>query len=414
MELPKINLVIVGHLDHGKSTLIGRLLYDAGAIQKLKLKELKETTKDLKREFEFAYIMDSFEEEIEGGLTIDIMQTPFKSKKHEYAIIDCPGHKEFIKNMISGASKADAAILVVSAKKEEGVQEQTKRHTFLLKLLGVNQLIVVINKMDTVNYDRKIFDKICNKVKIFLKSIGLNTEKIQFIPISAKEGDNVFRSSEKILWYNGPTLIDALDATITPLQPPIDKPLRIPVQNVYGEENLIMGKIETGILKLGKSVIFEPSGIKREIESIETFGEKKKEALPGDSIGFRVKEAKEVKRGEVCSYLGNPPKVAKKFTAEIVLLSELEIKVGDNVIIRCGTVEKECKIEEIIEKIDSEKGTTIKEFPDVIKSTEAGVIKITPSEPIIVEKFSDIPQLGRFIVIKKNKITAAGIVLDVS
>jgi elongation factor 1-alpha len=417
MELPKINIVIIGHIDHGKSTLIGRLLYDAGAIKTGRMKELEETTKQLQKDFEFAFVMDSFEEEVLGGLTIDTIQTPFKSKKHLYTIIDCPGHKEFIKNMITGASQADAGILVISAKEGEGVQEQTKRHVFLAKLLGIKQLFVVVNKMDTVNYEKEKFEDICKEARKFFSSVGFDPEKIHFIPISAKEGDNVFKKSDKMLWYTDLTLIDTLDNEVTEPTSPVDKPLRIPVQNVFkmGEEEIIVGKVETGVLRTGDDVLFKPSSITGTVLSIEMFGEKKDKAIPGESIGFRVNcGCSNLKRGEVCSNMKNPASVSKNFEAEVALISDLDINSSEKLLMRCGTAEVECEVNKIIQRVDSSSGVVIEESAKSIKSGEAGSVKFISSLPIVLERFSELPQLGRFILIKENRIVAIGIVTDVN
>ena len=232
-EKPHLNIMTAGHVDHGKSTLIGRLLYDSGAIPEAELRKIKELAKELGKEtFEFAFVMDKEKEERMRGLTIDVMHRPFETKKYFITIIDCPGHRDFVKNMITGASQADGAILVVSAKQGEGVQDQTKEHVFLMKVLGINQLIVAINKMDTVNYDQKRFEEVKNQVIALLKPLGYNVEKIRFIPISAYEGDNVVKKSDKMSWYSGPTIVEALDEFELPPRP-IDKPLRIPIQDVY-------------------------------------------------------------------------------------------------------------------------------------------------------------------------------------
>ena len=261
MSAPKINLVVVGHKDHGKSTLIGRLLYDSKAIMEQKLDEIRTELKQTGKEFEFAFLLDSLEEERKGGLTIDIMHTPFKSKKYLYTIIDCPGHKEFIKKMLTGASQADAAVLVVSAK--EGIQDQTRQHTFLIKTLGIKQLVVAVNKLDSVDYDENHYKKTCKELKPILKSLGY--KDIDMIPISAIKGDNVFKKSQKMPWYKGSTLIETLDQKTIPCTLPLNKPLRGLVQDVYAyenDQNIIVCKIETGTLTPKKDVIFNPSGKK--------------------------------------------------------------------------------------------------------------------------------------------------------
>jgi elongation factor 1-alpha len=415
MELPHINLVIVGHLDQGKSTLIGRLLYDSGTILPDKLKEVESISKQLKKKFEFAFFLDSLKEEREEGLTIDIVQTPFKSKKYSYTIIDCPGHKEFIKNMFSGASQADVAIIIVSAKKDEGVQEQTKRHAFLLKFLGISQIFVVVTKMDLINYDERRFIEIRKDMKEFLNTIGFDTNKIPFIPISAMEGDNVYKKAEKMPWHKGLPLIEILDSTIRESTNPIDKPLRIPIQDIYSIDgkSILVGKIETGVLKVGEKVLFQPSTLTATVDSIEVFNEKKNIAMPQESIGFSLKEEMKIKRGEVCSNLNNSPKASRNFIAELFLLSDMPISLKDEIAVRIGTAEEECKIKKIIQVIDTSTGE-VKDLAEVIKPIEAGTVEISSSNSLPMEKFTEIPQLGRLIAIKEGKIVAAGIVKNIN
>lgn len=419
-ELPIINIITTGHVDAGKSTLIGRLLYDSGEIREEQLRKMKELAKEYKKEtFEFAFIMDKLKEERERGLTIDIMHRPFKSKKYYYTIIDCPGHRDFVKNMITGASQADASIFVVSAKTGEGVQEQTKEHAFLMKVLGINQIVVAINKMDTVKYDQKRFDEISGEAKKLLNSIGFKTEKMNFVPVSAMKGDNVFKKSNEMTWYKGPTLVEAMDATIVQPEQPIDKPLRIPVQDAYaitGVGTVPVGRVETGILKVGDKLIFEPSGATGEVKSIEMFHKKQPEARPGDNVGFNIRGIgkKDVNRGDVAGHLNNPPTVVKEFTAQIIVLQHpTVITVGYTPVFHCGTASIACKIEEIIAKIDPKTGQVIKEKPDFIKTGDAARIRVIPSKPMVVEKQADIPQLARFAIRDMGTTVAAGIVLDV-
>ncbi|MFQ6068764.1 MAG: GTP-binding protein [Candidatus Bathyarchaeia archaeon] len=412
MSLPKINLVVIGHKDHGKSTLIGRLLYDSNAIPKQKLQEIEEESKRLgKKEFKFHFLLDSLEEERKGGLTIDIMQTPFKTKKYLYTIIDCPGHKEFVKNMITGASQADAAILVVSAK--EGIQDQTKQHIFLTKTLGINQLVVAVNKMDEVNYNEERFKEVSEKLKKVLISLGY--EKVPIVPVSALNGDNLLKRSKKFQWYDGPTLFETLDKTISPSTSPISKPLRACVQDVYKlkEEKIVVCKIETGNLESGRRIVFEPSGEKGLVKKIEMFGKEIRQAKPGDSVGLIVSGIKEVNRGDVVSYPENPAKLVNSFIAEIILFSDAKIRNDDVQTIRCGTAEKKCKVLRILEKIDPINLTSQETFPAVLQEGDVGKVMFSAIEPICLEEYSEIPQLGRFIIEGKRGAMAAGIVLEV-
>lgn len=419
-ELPKINIMTAGHVDAGKSTLIGRLLYDSGAVREDQMRKLKETAKELKREtFEFAFVMDKLKEERERGLTIDIMHTPLQTKKYFYTVIDCPGHRDFVKNMITGTSQADAAIFVVSAKPGEGIQEQTKEHAWLMKVMGVSQLVVAINKMDNANYEQKRFDEVVSEVKKLLTMIGYKVDEIPFVPISGLQGDNVFKKSDKMPWYKGSTLLETMDATIKQPELPVNKPLRIPIQDVYtitGVGTVPVGRVETGILKMGDTLVFEPSGAKGEVKTIEMFHKQQPDAKPGDNIGFNVRGIGkgDAKRGDVAGHPNNPPTVAKEFTAQIVVLQHpTVITAGYTPVFHLGTASVACKIEEIIAKIDPKTGQVIKEKPDFIKTGDAARIKVVPSKPMVVEKQSDIPQLARFAIRDMGMTVAAGIILDV-
>jgi len=419
-ELPKINIITYGHVDAGKSTLIGRLLFDSGVIRPEQMRKMEELAKELKKEtFEFAFIMDKLKEERERGVTIDIMHRPFQTKKYNYTIIDCPGHRDFVKNMITGASQADAAILVVSAKQGEGIQEQTKEHTFLMKVLGINQLVVAINKMDAANYDEKRFNEISEEVKKLIRSIGYDPAKVPFVPVSGMKGDNVFKKSENMPWYKGDILVNEMDNTIQPPELPVDKPLRIPIQDAYtitGVGTVPVGRVETGILKVGDKVIFQPSGATGEVKTIEMFHKQQPDAKPGDNVGFNVRGIGkgDVTRGDVCGLASNPPTVAKEFTAQIIVLNHPTVMTaGYTPVFHLGTASVACKIEEIIAKIDPKTGQVIQEKPDFIKTGESARIRVVPTKPMVVEKQTDIPHLARFAIRDMGQTVAAGIVIDV-
>ncbi|RLI97872.1 MAG: translation elongation factor EF-1 subunit alpha [Candidatus Aenigmatarchaeota archaeon] len=417
---PHINLMTAGHVDSGKSTLIGRLLFDTGAIREDEMRKLKELAKELKKEtFEFAFVMDKLKEERQRGLTIDIMHRPFETQKWFFTIIDCPGHRDFVKNMITGASQADACIFVISAKQGEGIQEQTKEHAWLLKVLGINQIIVALNKMDTVNYDEKRFNEVKEEAIKLFKTIGYKVEEIPFIPISAFYGDNVVKKSDKMPWYTGPTLVEALDQYIKEPEKPIDKPLRIPIQDVYsitGVGTVPVGRVETGVLKVGDTVVFEPAGVKGEVKSIEIHHQQIQEAKPGDNIGFNVRGVSktDVRRGDVAGHPDNPPSVAKEFTAQIVVLQHpTVIAAGYTPVFHCHTASVACKIEEIIAKIDPRTGAVVQEKPDFIKTGDAAKIRVVPTKPMVIEKQAEFPQLARFAIRDMGITVAAGICLDV-
>jgi len=410
MSLSRINLVIIGHKDHGKSTLIGRLLYDSNAIPEQKLQEVEAELKKAGDEgFRFAFLLDTLEEERRGGLTIDIMQTPFKTKKHLYTIIDCPGHREFIKKMFTGASQADAAVLVVSAK--EGIQDQTKQHAFLIRTLGIEQLVVAVNKMDAANYEEARFKEICKGLAPILSYLGYKNPQI--VPLSALNGENVFKKSERMSWYKGSSLSDTLDETVRPSAPPVDKPLRGCVQDVYEIEGkkIVVCRILAGTLNEGKIVNFAPSGEEGLVNKIEMFGKEIEKAGPRYSVGLIINKLREAKRGEVISYPQNRVKVVRSFVAEMILFFN-EVENGDVLIIRCGTAENKCKVQKILERIDPINLTVDAKFPEVLKSGDVGKILFSPLEPMCVEKYSEFPELGRFVVEGKRGTAAAGIVLE--
>ncbi|MFH1445427.1 MAG: translation elongation factor EF-1 subunit alpha [Nanoarchaeota archaeon] len=416
-EKPHMNIITAGHVDHGKSTLIGRLLFDSGAIPEQELRKLKEKAKELKKEtFEFAFVMDNLKEERERGVTIDLMYKGFDTDKYYFTIIDCPGHKDFIKNMITGASQADGGILIVSAK--DGIQEQTKEHLYLSKVLGINQLIVAVNKMDAVNWDESKFKEIKDAVSKLLTSVGYKLEKIPFVPVSAYQGDNVFKKSSNIGWYKGPTLFEALDQTFSPPEKPTDKPLRMPIQDAYsitGVGTVPVGRVETGVLRPGDKIVFKPSGATGEVKSIEMHHKELPKAEPGDNVGFNIRgvSKKDIKRGDVVGHLDNPPTVAKEFTGQIIVLQHpTVITKGYTPVFHAHTAHVACKIIEIVKKIDPKTGATIQDNPDMLKSGDAAIIKVQPMQPLSIEKQSEFPQLAKFAIRDMGKTVAAGIVID--
>jgi len=414
---PHMNLVTVGHVDHGKSTLVGRLLYDTKNFSEEDMRKLKEIAKELKKEtFEFAFIMDRLKEERERGVTIDIMHQKFDTPKYYFTLIDAPGHRDFVKNMITGASQADAAIVVCSAK--EGVQEQTKEHIFLIKVLGVGQVVVAINKMDSVGYDKAKFEATKADVEKLLKSVGYDISKVNFVPTSGYVGDNVAKKSDKMSWYAGPTLLEALDTLTVPVAP-TDKPLRLPVQDVYtitGIGTVPVGRVETGVLKVNETIIFEPAGVKGEVKTIEMHHEQVQQAAPGDNIGFSVRgiDKGAIKRGDVGGPVNNPPTVAKEFTAQIIVLQHPNvITKGYTPVFHVHTSQIACKITEIQKKIDAKTGATLQENPDFIKTGDAAIIKCVPTKPVVIEPVKEFPPLGRFAIRDMGMTVAAGVVLSV-
>ena len=418
---PHINMMTAGHVDAGKSTLIGRLLYDTGAIRDEEMRKLKDLAKELKKEtFEFAFVMDTVKEERERGLTIDIMHRPFETNKWFFTIIDCPGHRDFVKNMITGAAQADVAILVISAKEGEGIQEQTKEHAWLLKVLGIGQILIAMNKMDAANYSEQRYNQLKQEIiDKLLKPIGYKVDEIPFIPVSAFVGDNIAKKSPNMPWYKGPTLIEAFDQFIKEPEKPTQKPLRLPVQDVYsitGVGTVPVGRVETGILKVNDTIVFEPAGVKGEVKDIEVHHQKISEAKPGDNVGFNVRGiAKEqIKRGDVAGHVNNPPTVAKEFTAQIIVLNHpTVITKGYTPVFHCHTSSVACTITEIIAKIDPRTGAVVQEHPDFIKTGDAAKIKATPTKPFVIEKNADFPELARFAIRDMAMTVAAGVCLDV-
>ncbi len=416
-EKPHLNIITSGHVDHGKSTLIGRLLFDSGSLSDQEMRKLKEKAKELKKEtFEFAFVMDQLKEERERGLTIDLMYKGFNTDKYYFTVIDCPGHKDFIKNMITGASQADAAILIVSAK--DGIQEQTREHLYLSKVLGIQQIIVAINKMDAVNYDEAKFKAVKDEVSKLLSTLGYKLDVVPFVPVSAYVGDNVVKKSDKMGWYKGETLVRTLDVAIKAPDKPVDKPLRLPIQDVYsitGVGCVPVGRVESGVMKPGDKVIFMPSGARGEVKSIEMHHKQLSKAEPGDNVGFNVRGVSktDVKKGDVLSLENTPATVAKEFTGQIIVLQHPTVLTkGYTPVFHIHTAHVAGKITELVKKIDPKTGATIQENPDMLKSGDAAVIKVQPTQPVAIEKQADFPQLAKFAIRDMGKTIAAGICID--
>ncbi len=418
-EKPHMNLIFIGHVDHGKSTTVGRLLYETHVITDRDIQRYKELTQQMNRPtFEFAFVMDQLKEERERGITIDIMHRDFQTPKYYFTIIDAPGHRDFVKNMITGASQADAAVLVVSA--VDGVQAQTREHAILANVLGIGQTIVGVNKMDAANYDQKKFDEAKVNVQQLLKSLGYrNVDAINFVPYSALAGDNVAAKSDKMPWYNGPTLLGSLDLLTVPTKP-TDKPLRLPIQDVYsisGFGTVPVGRVETGVMKPGDQIIIMPSGAKAEVKSIEMHHQQLQKAEPGDNVGFNIKgvDRKDVKRGDVVGPVSNPPTVVSEFKAQIIVLHHQNvITKGYTPVFHIHTAQIACTITEILEKKDPKTGQVLEQNPETIKTGDIAIVKIKPTKPIVAEKYSEFPQLGRFAIRDMGETVGAGVILDVT
>jgi len=425
-QKPHLNLVIIGHVDHGKSTLVGHILYRLGFVDQKTIQMIEEEAKKKGKEsFKFAWLLDKLKEERERGVTIALTYMRFETKKYFFTIIDAPGHRDFIKNMITGASQADAAVLVVSARKGEfeagmSPEGQTREHAILAKTMGINQMIVAVNKMDATEppWSKERYEQIKEVLGKFLKSLGYDISKIPFIPVSAWTGDNLIERSVNMPWYNGPTFVEALDM-LEPPSKPIDKPLRIPIQDVYaisGVGTVPVGRVETGVLKVGDKVVFMPPGKVGEVRSIETHHTRIEKAEPGDNIGFNVRgiERRDLKRGDVAGHLDNPPTVAEEFTARIfVIWHPTAITVGYTPVVHIHTASVACRIVEIISKLDPRTGKEIEKNPQFLKAGEAAIVRFKPIKPLVVEKYSDFPPLGRFAMRDMGKTIGIGIVTDV-
>ena len=417
-EKPHMNLAVIGHIDHGKSTTVGRLLFETGAVPAHIIENYrKEAAEKGKASFEFAWVMDNLKEERERGITIDIAHKRFDTEKFYFTVVDCPGHRDFIKNMITGASQADAALLVVAA--TDGPMEQTKEHVFLSKTLGINQLIIGINKIDAVNYDQKKYEEVKQKVSDLIKMVGFNPANIPFIPMSSFNGDNIAKKSDKTPWYSGPTLLDALNQLTTP-DLPTSLPFRLPVQDVYsisGIGTVPVGRVETGIMKKGMKVAFMPANKDGEVKSIEMHHEEHPEALPGDNVGFNVRGINkgDIRRGDVCGPVEQPPSVAEEFTAQIVVLQHPSaITVGYTPVFHCHTAQIACTFVELQKKLDPRTGAVKEENPTFLKAGDAAIVKFRPVQPMVIENFKEIPQLGRFAIRDMGSTIAAGMCLSIS
>jgi elongation factor 1-alpha len=416
-EKELINVVFIGHVDHGKSTTVGRLLYDGGALSEQEYRKLEETAKSMgKGSFVFAFVMDNLKEERERGVTIDVSYKKFEAKNHQFTIIDAPGHRDFVKNMITGTSQADVAVLVCAAK--EGIQPQTKEHAFLAQVMGIKQIVVALNKMDEVNYDQKRFEEMKTEVTKLLTGVGYKPDNIKIVPVSAWKGDNIVKKTDNMKWYTGKTLIETLDDLQAPPSP-VDKPLRIPLQDVYnikGVGAIPVGRVETGILKPNDKVVVMPSGKQGDVKSIEEHHAQLAMAKPGNNIGFSIRglSADDMARGDVVGLVTNPPTVAKSFVAQIVVLNHpTAIPIGYTPVFHVHTAQMSMTVTEIRKRMDPKTGATVEENPKFLKTGDAAIVKIVPTKPLCIEKFSEFPQMGRFAIRDMGQTVAAGVVLEI-
>jgi len=423
-----INIVVIGHVDAGKSTTTGHLIYKCGGIDKRTIEKFEKEASDMgKGSFKYAWVLDKLKAERERGITIDIALWKFETNKYYFTIIDAPGHRDFIKNMITGTSQADAAVLVIATPTgefEAGIAKngQTREHALLAYTLGVRQLIVALNKMDdkSVNWGQARYDEIVKEVSSFVKKIGYNPEKIPFVPISGWHGDNMLEKSSNLPWYKGPTLLEALDSVQEPKRP-TDKPLRIPLQDVYkigGIGTVPVGRVETGVLKPGMNVTFSPAGLTTEVKSVEMHHVSLPEASPGDNVGFNVKNlsVKDIRRGMVAGDSKNdPPQETEDFNAQVIILNHPgQIHAGYAPVLDCHTAHIACKFVELVSKVDRRSGQATEEAPKNIKNGDAAIVRLVPSKPMCVESFAEYPPLGRFAVRDMRQTVAVGVIKSVT
>jgi len=400
-------IVIVGHVDHGKSTFIGRLLYDTDCLPTDKYSEIQKSSEMLGRIVEFAFVMDCLEEERSRGITIDTTQTFFKTSKRRYVIIDAPGHKEFLKNMITGSSQAEAALLIIDS--FEGVRDQTKRHAYILGMLGLNQVCVLLNKIDLVNYSQDKFLELKAEITDFLNKLNVHPNFI--LPISAIHGDNVANPSEKIPWFDGPTVLQALD-TFEELKVE-EKPLRLPIQDSYTIEGkkILVGRIEAGHVRKGESVYLLPGRKKAEVKNIEKFLENDVPiANFEESIGIRLKGRHRVKRGQILT-ADLSSTITDRIKANIFWMDPMGYRTGDPLLFRCVTQEVPCCIEKIYRRFDPASMEFTEENASSIRSAEVADILIRLDEKVVVDPFNEIPEMGRFVLEKDGRPVAGGIIL---
>ncbi|RJX44221.1 translation elongation factor EF-1 subunit alpha [Halonotius aquaticus] len=412
------NLAIIGHVDHGKSTLVGRLLYETGSVPEHVIEQHKEEAEEKgKGGFEFAYVMDNLAEERERGVTIDIAHQEFDTDEYNFTIVDCPGHRDFVKNMITGASQADNAVLVVAA--DDGVAPQTREHVFLARTLGINELIIGVNKMDLVDYEEGKYEEVKDEVTDLLNQVRFDTENASFIPISAFEGDNIAEASDNTGWYSGDTLLEALN-DLPEVEPPTDAPLRLPIQDVYtisGIGTVPVGRIETGTMEPGNNVSFQPSDVGGEVKTVEMHHEEVPSAGPGDNVGFNVRGIgkDDIRRGDVCGPADDPPSVAETFQAQLVVMQHPSvITSGYTPVFHAHTAQVACTIESIDQKLDPSTGEVAEENPDFIQSGDAAIVTVRPQKPLSLEPSGEIPELGSFAVRDMGQTIAAGKVLEVN
>jgi len=421
-EKPNMNIVFVGHVDAGKSTIVGRLLFDTGAVSEQEMKKLREEAeKHGKLGFEFAYVMDRIKEERERGVTIDLAYRKIITQKFQITIIDAPGHRDFVKNMITGASQADAAFLVIAA--PAGVQPQTTEHLWLLRTMGVKSVCVAINKMDAVDYKEDRFNKVKEEVSKLLQQVGISLEKTTFIACAGLKGDNVAKKSTNMAWYKGPSVLEQFDLFPQP-ELPTNLPMRMPVQDVYeitGIGTVPVGKIETGVMKTGMKVKILPGrtgeGVEGEIKTIEMHHEALPEAIAGDNVGINIRGVgkKDIARGDVICDAAKPIPVVEEFIAQIAVINHPTVLAkGYTPVFHIHTAQVPCQFVELISQIDPKSGQVIKEHPDFLKNGDVAKVRIKPQGNLCLETQKENPFTSRFAVRDAGATVAAGMCIEIT
>lgn len=420
-DKPNINVAFVGHVDHGKSTCVGQLMFQTGNLPDKELKKLKEEAeKHGKAGFEFAYFMDKVGEERERGLTIELAYQKLDTDNYQVTIIDAPGHRDFVKNMITGTSQADAAFLVVAA--DSGVQPQTKEHLWLLKTMGVDQIAVVVNKMDVVDYDESKYNEVKKEVGQLMKGVGYNPDDVEFIAASGLKGDNIGEKSDNMDWYSGNTVIEKINKLEQP-EEPVDLPLRMPIQDVYeitGVGTVPVGKIETGKMKPGDKVKIVPGktgeGVEGEIKTVEAHHEELDDAEAGDNVGVNIRGVgkKDMARGDVICAASDPAPVVEEFTAQMAVINHPTVVAkGYTPVFHIHTAQVPCQITELIHKIDPKTGEASEENPDYLKNGDVAMVKVKPKGNVVIETQEDNPHMSRFAIRDQGATVAAGMCVDV-
>ncbi len=421
-EKQNMNVVFVGHVDAGKSTIVGRTMFDSGLVPEQTMKKLKEEAeKHGKVGFEFAYIMDNIKEERERGVTIDLSYKKLMTQKFQITIIDAPGHRDFVKNMITGASQADAAFLVIAA--PSGVQPQTTEHLWLLRTMGVKNLCIAINKMDSVEYKEETFNKVKEDVSKLLQGVGINPEQTTFIACSGLQGDNIVNKSDKMAWYKGPTVLEQFDLFPAP-ELPTNLPMRMPVQDVYditGIGTVPVGKIETGVMKVGQKIKVLPgrtgTGIEGEVKTIEMHHENHPEAVAGDNVGINLRGIgkKDIARGDVICEAANPISIVEEFIATITVINHPTVLAkGYTPVFHIHTAQVPCQFIELIAQIDPRTGETIKENPDFLKNGDSAKVRVKPIGNLALETQSENAFMSRFAVRDAGITVAAGMCTEIT